>query len=200
MSTGKPQTSTPKPDGRLLRSERSRQLIIDAMVALIEEGNLAPTAQQVADRAGVGIRSVFRHFEDMESIFTTTNEQFRGRAGPMFAKFDGDGSVAERILRSTEQRASVYETFKNMMLSGQSRRWSSPVLQKNYAKTNHLLRRNLDEWLPELQTLPSARREAADALTSFENWIRLRQHQGLSRKASIEVVVDMLTQLTAQTR
>ena len=55
-------------DGRRLRSERSRQAIIDAMLKLVEEGVLVPTAQQVSERAGVGIRSVFRHFSDMESL------------------------------------------------------------------------------------------------------------------------------------
>ena len=41
------------PDGRRLRSERSRQAIIDAMLGLVEEGVLIPTAQQVSSRAGV---------------------------------------------------------------------------------------------------------------------------------------------------
>ena len=63
-----------KPDGRRLRSNRSRQLIIESMLELIKQGNLVPTAQQVADHANVGIRSVFRHFEDMESIFETASE------------------------------------------------------------------------------------------------------------------------------
>ena len=51
-----------KPDGRIQRSERSRQLIIDAMVAMINAGHMIPTAQQVADKADVAIRTVFRHF------------------------------------------------------------------------------------------------------------------------------------------
>ena len=46
-------------DGRRLRSERSRQAIIDAMLKLVEEGVLVPTAQQVSERAGVGIRSAW---------------------------------------------------------------------------------------------------------------------------------------------
>ncbi|MDH4042395.1 MAG: TetR/AcrR family transcriptional regulator, partial [Gammaproteobacteria bacterium] len=58
-----------RPDGRLLRTERSRQLIIDALHDLINEGVLQPTAQTVAERAGVGIRTVFRHFADMETLF-----------------------------------------------------------------------------------------------------------------------------------
>ena len=55
------------PDGRRLRSERSKQAIIDASLELMEEGVLVPTAQLISERAGVGIRSFFRHFEDMET-------------------------------------------------------------------------------------------------------------------------------------
>ena len=64
-------------DGRRARSERSKQAIIDASLALMEEGNLIPTAQQISDKAGVGIRSFFRHFEDMETLFATIDEQNR---------------------------------------------------------------------------------------------------------------------------
>ena len=52
-------------DGRRQRSARSRAAIIEASFELMQEGVLAPTAQQIAERAGVGIRSFFRHFEDM---------------------------------------------------------------------------------------------------------------------------------------
>ena len=66
-----------EPDGRRLRSERSKQAIIDAILALMEEGNLVPSAQTVADRAGIGIRSVFRHFADMEELYAIAGEQQR---------------------------------------------------------------------------------------------------------------------------
>ena len=56
-------------DGRRLRSERSRQAIVDAAIELMHNGVLVPTAQQISDRAGVGIRTFFRHFTDMETLF-----------------------------------------------------------------------------------------------------------------------------------
>ena len=61
-------------DGRRLRSERSQTAIIEAALTLMEEGTLVPTAQQIADRAGVGIRSFFRHFADMDSLFLAADE------------------------------------------------------------------------------------------------------------------------------
>ena len=62
-------------DGRVQRSVRSRRHILDAMVELVTEGELQPTGQQVADRAGVGLRTVFRHFEDMETLFAQLRER-----------------------------------------------------------------------------------------------------------------------------
>ena len=56
-------------DGRVRRSQRSGQAIVEALMALIGDGIIEPTAQQVAGRANVGIRTVFRRFSDMESLF-----------------------------------------------------------------------------------------------------------------------------------
>jgi AcrR family transcriptional regulator len=194
MGNEKQKAALPKPDGRRLRSERSRQLIIEAMLSLVEEGNLAPTAQQVADRAEVGIRSVFRHFEDMDSIFDIANQLTRSSYDNLFRGADRNGSLAERILHATEQHAEAYETksLRNMILSTQARRWESATLRKNYATAIRKIRRDLDNWLPELAELPPGRREAVDALASFEMWHRLRELQGLSKQASIDIIVDTL--------
>ncbi len=191
---GSKQKSQPaaKVDGRIQRSVRSRELIINAMLALIEEGNLAPTAQQVAERAKVGMRSVFRHFADMESMFDDANKISRDSYEYLFVSGDRDGSLDERILHATEQRAEAFESLKQMLLATQMRRWNSPMLRKNYSAGQRRLRKDLDDWLPELAALSSTHREAVDAIASFETWHRLREHQGLTQKASIEVIVSLL--------
>ena len=91
---------TEVPDGRRLRSERSRQAIIDASLALIEEGVLVPTAQQISERAGVGIRACFLHFTDMENLFATADEQNRASTEALFVGGDRDGTLEERILHA----------------------------------------------------------------------------------------------------
>jgi AcrR family transcriptional regulator len=58
-------------DGRRKRSETSRQRIVEAMIALVGEGHMSPSAEQVATRAGVGLRTVFRHFADMDSLYAS---------------------------------------------------------------------------------------------------------------------------------
>ncbi len=184
-----------KPDGRALRSERSRQTIVEAMMSLVEAGNLVPTAQQVADKAGVGIRTVFRHFSDMESLFNTSDARMRETYENLFLGGDREGILAERIDHAVERHANAYETLRLMILSTQAQMWKSPTLRKNYARNQRGLRKDLNDWLPELKELPSIEREAVDVAASFEAWHRLREHQGLSKKAAVKVVTSLISQL-----
>lgn len=181
-----------KVDGRRLRSDRSRQVIIQSMLQLIKEGNLAPTAQQVADHANVGIRSVFRHFEDMESIFASGDELLRDDFANINNQTDHNGTLQERIRGAADYHANLYETASNVMRSTNTRRWNSDVLQTNYARYQLKIRSDLDLRLPELSQLSPSKREAVDAIASFEFWDRLRDNQSMSIAASTDLVVEML--------
>ena len=63
-----PDSAEPTIDGRRARRHRSRDLAVDALLDLLGEGVLRPTAQQVAERSGVSLRSIFRIFDDVESL------------------------------------------------------------------------------------------------------------------------------------
>ena len=54
------------------------------------------------------------------------------------------------------------------------------------------------ELVEEGNLVPSTRREAAEAIVSFENWQRLRQHQKLSRNSTVQIAADMLALLISQ--
>ena len=188
---------TIKPDGRRLRSDRSRQLIVKSMLDLIHEGNLQPTAQQVADHAQVGIRSVFRHFEDMESIFDSVDKLVRKESHALYGNENCSGDLNDRIEFAIKQSAKIYEAMSNVMLSSQARLWSSPVIRTNYADHQNGLRNNLYRWLPEIQTLTPSRQEALVAIGSFEFWYRLRYHQGQGVAESTDLVIELFENLTA---
>ena len=185
------------PDGRRLRSERSRQAILDAALGLLEEDILVPTAQLVSDRAGVGIRSFFRHFPDMAALFAAIDEQSRESVEALFMGGDRDGTLEERILHAVERHAEGYENQKNSIKSAAAQSWRYEILRKNYARYQRGLRKDLDDWLPELKSLTRVKREAVDAVASAEMWLRLREQQGLSKKHAIEVIVDMLARLVS---
>jgi AcrR family transcriptional regulator len=186
------------PDGRHLRSERSRQAIIDAMLGLVEEGILVPTAQQVSERAGVGIRSVFRHFSDMESLFATADNRIREQYQGLFAGGDREGSLEERLLHAVEQRGLAYEAVGNHLLTTRGQLWRYPVLREQYARLQRQLRKDLDDWVPELKELATDEREVVDALASFEFWNRLREQQGLNRKTSVRLTTQLLYRIISR--
>ncbi|MFK8042128.1 TetR/AcrR family transcriptional regulator [Congregibacter sp.] len=182
-------------DGRRLRSERSRLAIIEAALALQEEGVLVPTAQQISDRAGLGIRSFFRHFEDMESLFEVADNHIRDSYEAHFLGGDRSGTLAQRIDKAVERYADGYEGVSNIMLGTQAQLWRYEVLRKNYARNQRGLRKDLDDRLPELKSLTRETREAIDGIASFEMWHRLRRHQKLSKKSSSNIVKNLLKNL-----
>ena len=103
-------------DGRRQRGERTRQAIIEAALSLQEEGVLVPTAQQISDRAGVLIRSFFRHFEDMETLFKAADDQLRDSYEALFIGGDREGSLSERVHGAVNRRSAAFEQLKNLML------------------------------------------------------------------------------------
>lgn len=187
-------------DGRRLRSERSRLAIIEAALALQEEGVLVPTAQQISDRAGIGIRSFFRHFEDMETLFKAADHHIRDSYESLFLGGDRAGTLEERIDHAVERHADAYESVSNIVLGTHAQLWRYETLRKNYARNQRGLRKDLDDWLPELKSVPRDTRESIDAIASFEMWHRLRCHQGMSKKASISIIKCLLKNLIADDR
>lgn len=182
-------------DGRRQRGERNRQAIVDAALELIEAGILVPTAQQISDRAGVSKRTVFRHFSDMDSLFAAIDDSCREKLESLFRTEIPQGSLKYRLAKAVEHRAYVYERVWNLTLSTQALFWRSDFVSRHYAANQRRLRRELEKRLPEVRSLDRRRRESVDAIISFEMWHRLRFHQGLGRKASMEQVRDLLDSL-----
>lgn len=185
----------PENDGRRQRSERSKQAIIDAMAAMIEEGNLIPTAQQASDRAGVGIRTVFRHFSDMENLFSIADTQRRAYIEGLFAGGDRSGSLDERIHKLVDYRGEQFELVVNIARSSLAQRWRYKALHENYARYQRALRNDNFDWLPELTSVPKALQDSIEALLSFEHWDRLRDHQNLNKDEAKAAVAETLVRL-----
>ena len=187
----------PSPDGRRQRSERSQTAIIEAALSLMDEGTLVPTAQQIADRAGVGIRSFFRHFADMDSLFLAADDMLLSSYEALFEVDDRTGALASRVARAIDLYGNAFEKLRPIILCTQAQLWRSPKLQENYAWHQKRLRKELELWLPEVAELPKDRREAVHAVASFSMWNRLREFQGLSIKTSADIVTSLVNDLIA---
>ena len=184
-------------DGRRQRSERSQTAIIEAALALMDEGALVPTAQQIADRAGVGIRSFFRHFADMDSLFIAADELLISSYEALFEVDNRAGTLSERVARAVDLYGNAFDQLRPIILCTQAQLWRSPKLRENYAWHQKRLRKELELWLPEVVALPKDRSEALHAVASFDMWHRLREHQGLSPKASSDIVTSLVHDLIA---
>jgi len=185
-------------DGRRQRGERTRLAIIQAALSLQEDGVLVPTAQQISDRAGVLIRSFFRHFEDMESLFEAVDAHLRDAYEALFVGGDRSGDLETRIKHAVASRSDAFEQLKNLMVGTKAQLWRYEVLRNNYARSQRGLRRDLEQWLPEMLELPDTKQESADAIASFEMWQRLRSEQNLSEEQSRAVVESLLEQLLSR--
>ena len=184
-------------DGRTRRALRSREAIAGALYDLVGQGNPAPTAQQVAERAGVGIRSVFRHFEDMESLYATLDARLLAEVLPILREPPCPGDVRTRVARLVERRAAFFERVAPYKRASNLKRWRSPFLRAQHRRLVSELRADLVRWLPELEDAEPEIFEALDQTTSFEAWDRLRTDQRLGRAratASLERAASALVQ------
>ena len=167
-------------DGRRQRSERSREQIVEALFALIRAGDMAPRAVAVADAAGVSLRTVFRHFEDMESLYREMAERMEAELMPIvlapFEAPDWRGRLSEVVSR----RAHIYERVLPLRVAASVRRFQSPFLMEDYQRFLRLERAGLESILPAAILTNRTLFSALEMVTGFQAWRRMRQDQGLS--------------------
>src|SRR5689334_14654276 len=96
-------------DGRLARTARTRAAIVDALLDLLEEGDLQPTASRIADRAGTSLRLIYHHFGDLESLFHSAAIRQTERLAEHVEPIDVDLPLRERVDTIVDQRADVLE-------------------------------------------------------------------------------------------
>ncbi len=101
--------ATEQTDGRTVRAQRTRQALVDALFTLLEEGELRPTGERIAERAGVSERSVFQHFPDRESLFEAVALQQWERVVTGTVPVDASLPLDERIEAFASQRCAVLE-------------------------------------------------------------------------------------------
>jgi len=175
-------------DGRVARSERTREAIAEALLALLEEGVKRPRALEIAKRADVAVRTVFQHFDDMESLYAEILRRQSERIAPFLAPLDPHRSTADKVRTLVEMRDNMYalaaplrhgmlqveaaaksQTF-NIALQ-ELRRAMTQQIQQGFVKELHLYTDPFDV-LPRIE-----------AVTSFEMWDHFLQVQGSSRTA-----------------
>ncbi|MEQ8268112.1 MAG: hypothetical protein RH982_13020 [Parvibaculum sp.] len=150
------------------------------MRELIREGLVAPRAEEVAARADVGLRSVFRHFDDMESLYREIADAMIDEVKPMLELPPPSGSADEILAEMIDRRAKLFERIMPFRTAADVHMHRSPFLLEDRRRMNELLRKAMRTALPADLRKDRTQFDALEAAMSFEFWRRLRSDQQLS--------------------
>ena len=157
-------------DGRSQRSRTSRAKILEATLFVIMQNARQPSAKEVAEKANVGLRSVFRHFSDMESLLVDLNTLVWARAR---AKFDLSVErlelpMAERVAALVSLRHQIFREYGNLIHTSSHLRTGSPTVRRQYASLIDFFNTQAFTFIPELRQLDPLHLRHAQTVLSFE--------------------------------
>lgn len=178
--------SATETDGRRLRRSRNRDAAVDALLALYREGRLDPSAAEIAERAELSPRSLFRYFDDVDDLVRAAIERQTQIVFPALERrVDTDLATAERIEQFVDLRLALFETVGRV---GRVTRLHAPFhdeIRSNLAVMRTYLRRQIElTFAAELALQDAAQRRstiaALDVICSYESVDLLLDDQGLS--------------------
>lgn len=175
-----PGRAMPLIDGRRNRTVETRKRITAAFTELIREGHVAPTAEEVSVRANVGLRTVFRHFDDMETLYREVNVELQNIIVSMIQMQFASDDWRDQLMEGIGIRARLYESITPFFLTARVHRHESAVIDENIRAGVELERSLLKRMLPEALLANPVWFEALTMVLSPEAWVRLRSEQQLS--------------------
>lgn len=196
-------TATVRTDGRSARAERTRDAVVEAMLALIEEGDLRPTGPRIAERAGVSLRSVYQHFDDLEALFSRAADLHSERMQRLVQPLPTKGPLAERLGAFVAERTRLLEAASPVARAASL---EEPFSEEVKARLQSARQRGSAE-LAGVFALELAGREPRDreellaalsAVSDWPLWESLRMHQGLSEARAQQVLARMLAALLSE--
>lgn len=189
----------PKQDGRHARAARTHQAIVSALLDLADQGELAPTAQAIATRAKVALRSIRQHFPTREELFVAAAEEHARRvAQTKPTDLPAATSLTERISRFITARARQLEGSSALRRAAALVEPKSPTVRQSMRSLGKIRRREVESiFATDLAELSRAEREAAldalDVATNGKTWDTLRHDMSLSQTAASNVVRLLVT-------
>jgi TetR/AcrR family transcriptional regulator, regulator of autoinduction and epiphytic fitness len=186
-------------DGRTQRAERTRAAIVDALLALLEEGHLRTPAARVAERAGVSVRALWTNFRDMETLYAAVNERLLQRERDEYREVPADLPLRARIDAFCRQRARMLEIIAPAARAAHLLLPYSPQLQRNRRIQIDQVRDDITQVFAEELDVAGAGRErllnAVLVATTFNAWQMAREQLALDVDGATDVMIQTVTAL-----
>jgi len=177
-----------QPDGRRQRSQRSREKILKAMWELMLEGDMDPSAAAIAERAKVGLSSVFRHFEDLDTLLRELMLMSYYEVTPAFMEPFKATDWKDQLLEKVERDVAIWERIRVPHTAGEIGRFKSQILMDDYQRSRDLEISSVKAILPKDIDNYNNVVLALDAVLCFSTMRRLRE----DRKLSVPKVKDVM--------
>jgi AcrR family transcriptional regulator len=149
------------------------------MLDLVGHGDVAPSAARVAEVAGVGLRSVFRHFDDMDELYREMGDVIEARVMPIILQAPSGATWKEKLFDIADRRAQVFETILPYRISANLKRFQSPYLMQDYRRMLRLESETIEAHLPPAVKDDVVAARGLNVILSFQTWRLLRHDQDL---------------------
>ncbi len=194
---GAPVATVDVSDGRSARAERTRANVVEALLSLVEDGDLRPTARRVAQRAGVSLRSVYVHFDDLEDLFAEAAQTHLERALEGLEIVDPSLAIDRRLPAVVMQWTTFMERGLPIRRAASLQEPFSPAVAANLGGARLAARLEMHRvFAPELDGLDDAtveqRVNELVIVTNSLTWEALRLHQGLDVEAARATITDVV--------
>jgi AcrR family transcriptional regulator len=195
------QTEVPaRVDGRTLRAERTRAAIVDAHLALIGEGDLRPTGERIAERAGVSLRALWTNFKDMETLFEASGARLLAEYDAAWRPVPPAQPLSRRVEAYCRQRARLLQLIAPSARASAMREPVSAQLRLNRAQHVERVRAEVEVlFAAELAAAGAQGRPLCHAIVAasmWPAWSMLREGLGLgvedARSAMTRTVWSLL--------
>lgn len=183
-------------DGRRLRSAASRERILAALISLIDEDVVPPSAENIAERAGVGLRSVFRHFGDMDSLYTAVMDRISRRYLHMMEPFRSAGWV-NQVAEALERRMELFQGGLGYRRAADLYRSGSETVRTGRQALDQILRTRLESVVPEAERSDIVWFEQLDLWLSLDCYASLRDRRQMDHSQAKAVISTAVAALLA---
>ncbi len=189
-------------DGRHERRRQNVDAVVDALYELWCAGELQPSAKQIAAESGVSLRSVFRYFDDLDSLVTTAIERRMGDTDHHFGPLRTAGTLDNRVEALARQRVAYQADVDSLTQAIRLRAPFHAQLAAVLVVRADQLRDQLAAlFAPELSTFPEPERTdrlaALETATGYDAVRFLRNSRGFDADRTAACLAETVHRLIA---
>lgn len=184
-----------KKDGRHLRSVKTQESIVNSTIKLLMESPSVqwPTAEQVAKHSNIGLRTVFRQFDDMDGLISSCHEKIMTEFENFLSiRPSKEKALGNRITFLINERIEIYSKYKNVFASSIMNMQKFQSIREGFIEGNLRLKKRFEDIIPEVLELSLLDQAYLDTSISFASWYRL----SIFYQFSDQMVIDKFSSET----